>query len=131
MNESDYFLYKHYAQEFHKELKKVIELLESIPMPWGSKDFTSKDSDLKSLIASYEKFEKRRIAEMQQQVVDVWTHELELHPKCKWSDCEKNRIMYSFFCTEHTTELLVNPGAAVMDAVTDILKKTKTGIIYE
>ena len=104
MNEhemSDYVLYKHYAQEFHKEIKKVLGIL------W--EHGLGNDTHLDTLFCSYEKFEKARSVKFQQQVTDVWEHELEMNPKCKWELCEKNRIMYSFFCEAHTKELLANP----------------------
>jgi len=103
---SDYFLYKHYAQEFHKEIKKVLEIL------WAHG--LGNDTHLDTLFCSYEKFEKIRSARFQQQVVDVWEHELEMYPKCKWEGCGENRIMYSFFCEDHTNELLANPESFLL-----------------
>jgi hypothetical protein len=109
MNEhemSDYFLYKHYAQAFHKEIKKVLSqgALRYI-------EGHGYGDNLVALIASYEKFEKARCEKFKQQVVDVWEHELKMNPKCKWDSCEENRVMYSFFCEAHTIELLKNPEA--------------------
>ena len=126
MNEhdmSDYFLYKHYAQAFHKEIMKVLSqgALRYIEgHGYGDK--------LVALIASYEKFEKARSEKFKQQVVNVWEHELKMHPKCKWDSCEEsrirysceeNRIMYSFFCEAHTKELLNNPEAIFFGGQTD------------
>jgi len=102
MNEqelSDYLLYKHYAQEFHREIVKV---LGQGAQPYIEGHGYS--SELVELIAAYEKFEKTRSSKFQQQVIDVWKHELETHPKCAWEPCEENRIMYSIFCEAHTKE---------------------------
>jgi hypothetical protein len=114
MNEhemSDYFLYKHYTQAFHKEVKKVLGIL------W--EHGLGNDTNLDTLFCSYEKFEKTRCEKFKQQVVDVWEHELKMNPKCKWDSCEENRIMYSFFCEAHTKELLNNPEAIFFGGQTD------------